>query len=59
MQEPRKGTPSHMLTSIPTDTTTATAMPTRISINMHMRISPRKLRANRTASCTTDAVPRV
>ena len=52
MQEPRKGMPSHMLTSIPTDTITATVMHTR------MRISPRKLRVNRMASCITDAVPR-
>ena len=55
MQEPRKGTPSHMLTSIPTDTITATAT----AMHTRMRISPRKLRVNRMANCITDAVPRV
>ena len=57
MQEPRKGTPSHMLTSIPTDTITATA--TATAMHTRMRISPRKLRVNRMANCITDAVPRV
>ena len=57
MQEPRKGTPSHMPMGIPT--ATIMAMATAIRTRMSMRISPRKLRVKRMANCITDAVPRV